>query len=150
MGKTRMQRKIFTIMMCFGMVFGMTAYNIILHDGFSHKVFNLIFKEIGFVFIIAFILDNFLVGPFAKKQVFSRVTPETKKMTIILSISLTMVGCMVLLMSVFGSILMEGFTLNAIRIYPRTVIMNFIAALPLNVFIVSPLVRTLFIRIFPQ
>ncbi len=150
MGETKLQKQIFTIMMCLGMVFGMTAYNIILHNGFSGDVFKLLFKEIWLVFIVAFILDNFVVGPFAKKQVFARVKPDTKKIIIILSISSTMVVCMVFLMSVFGSILAEGFTLNAVKIYPKTVFLNFIAALPLNLIIVSPVMRTLFIKIFPQ
>lgn len=149
MGETKLQQKIFTLLMCFGMVLGMTAYNIILHIGLSAEVFELLFKEIGLVFIVAFILDNFLVGPFAKKQVFSRVKPETKKIVIIMSISTSMVVCMVLIMSIFGSIFTEGFSLNAIKVYPKTVFMNFIVALPLNLLMVSPIVRALFIKIFP-
>lgn len=149
MGETKLQKKAFTLMMCFGMVLGMTTYNIILHNGLTIDVFMLLLKEIGFVFIIAFVLDNFIVGPFAKKQVFSRVKPDTKTIVIILSISTTMVVCMVLLMSIFGSIVSEGFSFNAVKIYPKTVLLNFIVALPLNLLIVSPLVRALFIKIFP-
>ncbi len=149
MGETKVQKKVFTLMMCFGMVLGMTTYNIILHNGLTTDVFSHLLKEIGFVFIIAFILDNFIVGPFAKKQVFSRVSSDTKTIFVILSISTTMVVCMVLLMSIFGSIISEGFSLNAVKIYPKTVLLNFIAALPLNLLIVSPLVRALFIKLFP-
>lgn len=149
MGKTKLQKKVFMLLMCFGMVLGMTAYNIILHNGLSVDVFKLLIKEIGLVFIIAFFLDNFIVGPFAKKQVFSRIKPDTKMVFIILSISSTMVVCMVLLMSIFGSIFSEGFSINAVKAYPKTVLMNFIVALPLNLLIISPLVRALFIKIFP-
>lgn len=149
MGETNMQKKVFTVLMCLGMVFGMTSYNIVLHHGFSVDFFNLFIKQIGVIFSIALVLDLFLVGPFAKKQVFSRVTPNTKKIVIILSISITMVVCMVLLMSVFGAIFTKGFSLNAIKIYPKTVLMNFIVALPLNLLMVSPLVRAIFIKIFP-
>ncbi|WP_321371475.1 DUF2798 domain-containing protein [uncultured Draconibacterium sp.] len=149
MGETKLQKNIFTLMMCFGMVFGMTLYNIILHNGFSAGVFTLMFKEIWLVFIIAFLLDFFVVGPIAKKQVFRIVKPDTNKIKIILCLASTMVVSMVLLMSVFGSVLMEGFTLNALKIYPETVLLNFVAALPLNLLIVSPVVRTLFVKIFP-
>ncbi len=149
MGETKLQKNIFTVMMCCGMVLGMTAYNIILHVGFSASVFRMLVKEIWLVFTVAFILDYFIVGPFAKKQVFSIVKPNTKKIIIILSISSTMVVCMVLLMSIFGSILSEGFSFNAVKIYPKTVLFNFIAALPLNLIVVSPLVRFLFLKIFP-
>nr|WP_319401357.1 DUF2798 domain-containing protein [uncultured Carboxylicivirga sp.] len=149
MGETRKQKQVFTLMMCFGMVLGMTTYNIILHTGLNINVFSLLIKELGFVFIIAFLLDNFIVGPFAKKQVFSRVGPETKTIVVILSIATTMVVSMVLIMSVFGSIVSEGFTLNALKVYPKTVLLNLIAALPLNLLVVSPIVRGLFVKIFP-
>lgn len=149
MGETNFQRKIFTVMMCFGMVLGMTAYNIILHQGFSLQVFPLLVKQLWLVFIVAFILDFFVVGPFVKKQVFSRVTPKTKKVKIFLSIAISMVTSMVLLMSIFGSVFMEGFTIAALKIYPKNVFMNFIAALPLNLLIVAPLVRSIFPKIFP-
>ncbi len=149
MGETNLQKRLFTVMMCFGMVFGMTVYNIILHNGLNGELFSILLHEIGIVFAIAFILDLFLVGPFAKKQVFSRVTPETKTIVVVLSISITMVVCMVLLMSVFGAIYTEGLSLNALKIYPKTVGLNFIAALPLNLLIVSPLVRFTHLKIFP-
>jgi len=150
MGETNRQKKVFTVMMCMGMVSGMTTYNIVLHNGFSWSFFSHFFHEIGLVFAIALILDLFLVGPFAKKQVFSRVTPDTKKAVIILSIGTTMVVCMVLLMSVFGAIFSQGFCLQALKMYPKIVFMNLIVALPLNFLIVSPIVRTIFIKIFPQ
>ncbi|MDX8340891.1 DUF2798 domain-containing protein [Draconibacterium sp. IB214405] len=149
MGETKLQKNLFTVMMCFGMVFGMTLYNIILHNGFSAGVFTLLVKEIWLVFIVAFILDYFVVGPIAKKQVFSILKPETKKVIVILSLSTTMVVSMVLLMSIFGSVLTQGFTLNALKVYPKTVMLNFAAALPLNLLIVSPVVRMVFVKIFP-
>nr|WP_319272817.1 DUF2798 domain-containing protein [uncultured Draconibacterium sp.] len=149
MGETKLQQNLFTVMMCLGMVFGMTLYNIILHNGFSGEVFGILFKEIWLVFIVAFILDLFVVGPIAKKQVFKLLKPGTNKIKIILCIASTMVVSMVLLMSIFGSVLMEGFTLNALKIYPQTVLLNFIFALPLNLLIVSPVVRTVFSKIFP-
>lgn len=149
MGETKLQKNIFTVMMCFGMVFGMTLYNIILHNGFSAEVLPLLLKEIWFVFLIAFLLDFFVVGPIAKKQVFRILKPDTNKIKIILCLASTMVVSMVLLMSVFGSVLMEGFTLNALKVYPKTVMLNFVAALPLNLLIVSPVVRTLFVKMFP-
>lgn len=147
MGETKIQKNIFTVLMCFGMVVCMTTYNAILQNGFTN-IINHILEEIWIVFIIAFILDFFIVGPFVKKKVFSRVKPETKKITIILSISLSMVTSMVLLMSIFGAIMSEGFTTNAIIIYPKVVLSNFIAALPINLIIVSPIARGIFSAIF--
>ncbi len=34
MGETKFQKFIFTLMMCFGMVLGMTIYNMLLNEGF--------------------------------------------------------------------------------------------------------------------
>lgn len=150
MGNTTLQKRIFTAMMCFGMVLGMTIYNIILHDGLTVHLFGQLAKELWLVFIVAFILDMFFVGPLAKKFIFSKVTPETKRIFIILGISCTMVCSMVLLMSVFGSIFSKGFTMDAVKIYPKTVGLNFIVALPLNLIIVSPVMRAIFIKIFPE
>lgn len=151
MGETKIQQKVFTLMMCFGMVLGMTTYNIILHVGWNSEVFQILVKEIGIVFVVAFILDDFVVGPFAKRQVFARIKPDTKKIIVIMSISISMVVCMVLLMSIFGVLFSKGLSIDALRSYPHTVMMNFLAALPLNVLIVSPLMRGLFLKIFrPQ
>lgn len=149
MGETKLQKKIFTILMCLGMVICMTTYNIILHNGLAN-IFTLLIKEVWIVFIIAFTLDFFIVGPFAKKLVFSKIKPETKKFIIILSISSTMVVCMVLLMSIFGAYMSEGFSINAVINYPKVVLLNFIAAFPINLLIVSPIVRGLFFLTFPN
>lgn len=131
------------------MVLGMTIYNMLLNEGWSdHFIMHLV-KEIWLVFIIALLLDVFIVGPIAKKLVFSLAKPDTKKIFIIVGISTTMVLCMVTLMSIFGSVLSQGFTSNIINVYPSVFIHNLIVALPLNLIIVSPLVRFLFVKIFP-
>ena len=137
-------------MMCFGMVFGMTLYNIVLHEGWTSQVFSHLLDEMWLVFAIALILDLFLVGPLAKKFVFHILQPEAKTIIKIISIASTMVISMVLLMSIFGVIYTEGLTVNALKMYPKTVLLNFIAAYPLNLLIVSPVVRFLFARIFPE
>ncbi len=135
--------------MCLFMVFGMTLYNIVLHAGFGAHAFSSLLREIWLVYAIAFILDMFIVGPLAKKFVFTLVRPRTKVLTI-LSISSCMVVSMVTLMSIFGSIMGAGFTLHAAEIYPVTWIRNFIVALPFNILVVSPVVRNVFIVIFPE
>lgn len=150
MGETKLQQRTFTLMMCIGMVFGMTTYNIILHTGFSSEVFKMLIKEVWVVFIVALVLDLFVVAPMVKKSVFSILKPDAKKIVVILSISISMVVSMVLLMSVFGTIFVHGFTMTALRAYPQSMLMNFIAALPLNLIVVSPLARLLFTKIFPS
>ena len=54
--------------MCFLMVFGMSTYNLSLHGEFSLYALS---KGLLSGFIVAFILDVFIVGVLAKKIAFS-------------------------------------------------------------------------------
>lgn len=149
MGQTKLQRFIFTLMMCFCMVLGMTIYNMILNEGVHNLLHNLL-HDFWLGFIIALLLDVFVVGKLAKPLALKLVKPnkETKQIKIILGISSCMVIGMVLFMSMFGAIVADGFTLAALKLYPLCVLRNFVMALPLNLLIVSPLVRFLFSRMF--
>lgn len=57
---------------------------------------------------------------------------------------------MVTLMSIFGSVMASGVSAEAVFGYPSVWIRNLIAALPLNLLIVSPLARALFMLLFPE
>lgn len=151
MGQTKFQKFIFTLMMCFFMVLGMTTYNIILNEGFHSNLLNNLLKDFWLGFIVALLLDIFIVGKLAKPLAFKIVKPtkETKQIKIILAISSCMVVGMVLFMSIFGAIVSSGFTIDALKLYPLCVLRNFIMALPLNLLIVSPIVRFSFNKIFP-
>lgn len=151
MGQTKLQKFIFTLMMCFCMVLGMTIYNMILNEGFHSNLLNNLLKEFWLGFIVALLLDIFIVGKLAKPIAFKIVKPnkETKQIKIILAISSCMVIGMVLFMSMFGAIIAAGFNINALKLYPLCIIRNFVVALPLNLLIVSPMVRFSFNKIFP-
>ena len=151
MGQTKFQKFIFTLMMCFFMVLGMTTYNIILNEGFHSNLLNNLLKDFWLGFIVALLLDVFIVGKLAKPLAFKIVKPnkETKQIKIIIAISSCMVVGMVLFMSMFGAIVSSGFTIAALKLYPLCILRNFIMALPLNLLIVSPIVRFSFNKIFP-
>ncbi|MDC7241444.1 MAG: DUF2798 domain-containing protein [Spirochaetales bacterium] len=152
MGENKFQKVMFTVFMCFFMVLGMSIYNIILQEGFKSTLFLHLAVSFLPVFAVALVLDLFIVGPLAKKFSFSLIPAGTEKhlMQRVLSICLPMVGMMVLCMSMFGMIKVFGFTGAALDHYPMAVVLNFVAALPLNLFIVSPLVRFfLFPLVFP-
>lgn len=150
MGKTKVEKFIFTLMMCFGMVLGMTIYNMLLNEGFHDQFFNNLLKDFWLGFLVALILDVFVVGKAAKLVAFKIVQPNenTKQIKIILAISLCMVVGMVLCMSMFGAIVAVGFNPAALKLYPLCIIRNFIMAVPLNLLVVSPLVRFLFGKMF--
>ena len=150
MGQTKGQKFLFTLMMCFGMVLFMTIYNMILNEGFHSNLFTNLLKEFWLGFIVALICDVFIVAKIAKPIAFKIVKPneDTKPIKLILTISSCMVVGMVLLMSIYGSVLAFGFTMEALKIYPLVVLRNFIMALPLNMLIVSPIVRLMFTKVF--
>ena len=95
---------IFTTIMCSMMVLGMSLYNLLLHDNLA-----LIPLVAGLVpgFVVAFILDVFIVGVIAKKIAFRLPIKKENKVQLILTISSLMVLGMVTFMSLFG-VLMEG------------------------------------------
>ena len=128
-----------------------TTYNIILNEGFHSNLLNNLLKDFWLDFIVALLLDIFIVEKLAKPLAFKIVKPtkETKQIKIILAISSCMVVGMVLFMSIFGAIVSSGFTIDALKLYPLCVLRNFIMALPLNLLIVSPIVRFIFNKMFP-
>lgn len=152
MGQTKLQKFIFTLMMCFSMVLGMTIYNMLLNEGLHDQFINHLLKDFWLGFIVALILDVFIVGKLAKPIALKIVKPDatTKQIKVILAISSCMVVGMVLCMSMYGAIIAVGFNSTALKIYPLCVIRNFVVALPLNLLIVSPLVRFIFCKLFPN
>ena len=125
-------------------------FRVVIYMNNSNLLNNLL-KDFWLGFIVALLLDIFIVGKLAKPLAFKIVKPtkETKQIKIILAISSCMVVGMVLFMSIFGAIVSSGFTIDALKLYPLCVLRNFIMALPLNLLIVSPIVRFIFNKMFP-
>ena len=123
---------LFTTLMCFLMVFGMSTYNLLLHGEFSLYALS---KGLLPGFIVAFILDVFIVGVLAKKIAFSLPFNKEKRLLLILTIS----SLMIIGMSLFG-LLMEGQTLS-LSAYFQAWGLNFIVALPYQLLIVGPFSR---------
>ncbi|GKQ42388.1 DUF2798 domain-containing protein [Companilactobacillus sp. RD055328] len=136
---------IFGSIMCFLMVLGMSIYNLVLHQSFTF--INLV---TGFIpgFIVAFILDNLIVGVIAHWLV-SKMSfiDKQNRIQLILSMSCLMVLGMVSFMSLFGIIIEGGIPNNLGSVYVQTWIMNLIAALPLQLLVVGPFSRTILARI---
>lgn len=125
---------IFTLLMCSLMVFGMSTYNLFLHD---HLTTSELIQGFFPGFVTALILDVFVIGGLAKKITFTWIKPQGPLSTV-LSISSLMVIGMVTCMSLFG-IVMEGQV--SFPLYLHTWAFNLIAALPLQLLIVGPFSR---------
>ena len=149
MFKNKKEHFIFILMICTTMVYIMSCYNVALIEGFSANIF--LHAILGFpaAFVFALIGDIFVVG-----KIVGRIAPKfikegdsMAKVGIVMSF-FTCCG-MVLWMSFFGAVTNVGFGPNLLPAYGMGIIKNFIFAIPLNLLIVSPLMRTIFFKMFP-
>ena len=150
MGKNKKEKFVFTLMMCALMVFIMSAYNIFLLEGFSNNFLKDLLIGFFFFFCVALFLDVFVVGKIAKSLHSKIVKEDDALIKKIILMSFFMVCGMVLFMSFYGTFINIGFSPLLLKAYPNAIIHNFIFALPLQLIIVSPIVRTAFVRIYPQ
>lgn len=134
----------FTSLMCFCMVFGMSLYNLLLHNSFS---WTNLFAGLVPGFVVAFILDVFIVGVIAKKIAFKLPINKESKIQLILTISSLMVIGMVTFMSLFGVLFEGGISDGLLTAYLTAWKMNVIAALPLQLLIVGPFSRAILTRV---
>jgi len=148
---TKKESLYFGAMMCFGMVVVMSVYNLYV-NGLIHTItISGFLMQFLIGFIVAFILDLFIVGPIARKIAFSLPYDKSKKIFVILSMSFCMVLGMVFWMSLYGlgtAYISNGISTDSIvQSYAAIFIKNFIVALPLQLLIMGPIVRFIFTKI---
>lgn len=148
MGKNKKEAFIFTAMMCTLMVLGMSIYNVVLFTGWTSSA--IIEVAVGFVpaLIVGLFLDVVVVSRIAKGIASRLIKPADPVVKKVLTISFFMVCGMVLCMSLYGTLTHYGFSGNFLAHYFSTAGLNFICALPLQLMIVGPLTRFLFMRLF--
>lgn len=155
MPKNKRESLIYTVMMCFVMVFWMSLYNVTLHMG----VLNMeTVKEgwIGFpiAYIYAMCFDWFIVSKPAKKFAFRfLVKPESNNLKKVIAVSCCMVVPMVIVMSLYGGLeacVKSGAWNSLLMIWLTNIPKNFIMALPFQLIIAGPFVRKVFRKAFPE
>ncbi|MBD7986369.1 DUF2798 domain-containing protein [Sporosarcina sp. Sa2YVA2] len=150
MPTTRRESLYFGLIMCFGMVFFMTLYNFYLNDTFGQISFMGGITDFFIGFMVAIILDLYLVGPIAKKIAFRLTANTTNVVYKVLTISTCMVTGMAFFMSIYGlgiNYFHNGFYSNSIITeYLSVFSKNFIVALPLQIIIMGPIVRFIFTK----
>ena len=149
MFKNKKEHFIFILMICTTMVFIMSCYNIALIEGFSLNTFK--HAILGFLpgFLFALFGDIFIVGRIVKVLApkFLKENDSMAKVGMVMSF---LTGCgMVLWMSFFGVVTNLGFGPHFLEAYAMGVVKNFVVAIPLNLLIVSPLIRAIFFKMFP-
>lgn len=149
MFENKKQHFIFILMICTTMVFIMSCYNVAMIEGFTLSIFRHALMGFPLAFIYALIGDIFIVGKIVKIITSKILKPNDSMVKVGLCMSF-FTGCgMVIWMSLFGVLTNIGFSSNFISAYGIAIIKNFIFAIPLNLLIVSPLMRFLFFKMFP-
>ncbi|RJS61165.1 DUF2798 domain-containing protein [Bacillus sp. PK3_68] len=147
---TRKESLYFGLIMCFGMVLFMTLYNLYLNDAFGQISFLGGITDFLIGFIVALILDLYLVGPLAKKVAYRLTANTTNVLYKVLTISTCMVIGMAFFMSIYGlvtSYFHNGFSSNSvIKEFFSVFFRNFVVALPLQIIIIGPIVRYIFTK----
>ena len=150
MPTTRKESLYFGLIMCFGMVLFMTLYNFYLNDTFGQISFFGGITDFMIGFIVAIILDLYFVGPLAKKIAFRLTANTTKVVYKVLAISTCMVIGMAFFMSIYGIVINyfhSGFYPNSImKEFLSVFSKNFIVALPLQILVMGPIVRFIFMK----
>ena len=155
MPQNKRESLIFTVMMCFTMVFVMSIYNVSLHMGeLSMKSVQQAWLGFPIAYIFAMCCDWFVVSKAAKGFAFRfLVKPESPVLHKVIAVSCSMVVPMVIIMSMYGAL--EGcvksgnFNLLLI-IWLTNIPKNFIMALPFQLLVAGPLVRRVFRGAFPE
>ena len=147
MGSNKKEAFLFTFIMCALMVLGMSIYNLILLEGISGTLVKHLLIGYVPVFIIALVLDLFVVGKVAKKIAHRLIKANDPLFKKIMLISFFMVSGMVLFMSFYGAVSHVGWSEELPKAYLSSLGKNFIFALPLQFLIVGPLTRLIFIKV---
>lgn len=155
MPKNKRESLIYTVMMCFLMVLWMSIYNVALHTGgLSFDVFQSAWLGFPLAYIIAMFLDLFIVSGPAKKVAFRfLVKPTSSNLKKGLAVSFCMVVPMVIFMSLYGGlevVLKSGNWQALPMIWLTNIPKNFVMALPFQIIIAGPVIRTSFRKLFPE
>lgn len=151
MPKTKLESIVFTAITAWMMVYLMTLYNIILASGtFVNATFLTALKTMWVEFVLIFLCAYFLSSRVAKHFAFKVVKPTDRPIAIIFAIQTFTVVSQVTLASILGVCHGYGFTAQFVPDYLITYCRNFIMALPLQLFLVGPIARTLFRTLFRQ
>lgn len=135
-----------------GLVYTMICYNIALNvGGMNNQVFLNAFHELVIMGPIAFILDFFLIGPFAKKKAFSIVNLERdNNFHLVIAISVVSIIGMCPLMSLAATLLFKNAGTQFVSVWFQTTAINFPMAFFWQLCFAGPLVRKIFALLFPE
>lgn len=142
MPRNKRESFVYTIMMCFVMVFWMSLYNIYLHAGtFTLEVLETASVGLPLGYLCALLLDWFVVSTPAKHFAFKILPDSAGPVRKVLTISCCMVLPMVFFMSLYGAVEVLSHTQNwdqLFIIWGTNILKNIVMAIPFQLFIAGP------------
>lgn len=155
MPQNKRESLIYTVIMCFMMVLWMSIYNVALHMGyFSMDTIRDGWLGFPLAYICAICLDWFLVSRLAKGFAFRfLVSHDSSTFRKIMAVSSCMVIPMVIAMSLYGGLeacVRSGQWGLLPMLWLTNIPKNFVMALPFQLIIAGPAVRTIFRKAFPE
>lgn len=145
MFRKKWHETLFTIVTSGLMIFIMGVYNVAINtDGLTYRTVGYALHAFPLEWLIGFIFAYFIASRTSKYFAFQVVRPQDRPILIILCIQTFTVCTMVPLMSMLGTVESSGVTLELPVIWIQTIFLNFIMALPLQIFVVGPFCRFLF------
>lgn len=154
MPENKRESFVYTLLMCFVMVFWMSLYNIYLHTGsLSVDVLKTAWIGLPLGYCCALFLDWFIVSTPAKKLAFKLLPTFASPLRKVLTVSSCMVLPMVFFMSLYGAI--EGLSHTQawnqlFLVWGTNILKNVVMALPFQLLVAGPLVRKVFRSLFPE
>lgn len=154
MPQNKRESLIYTVIMCFLMVLWMSIYNVALHTGsFSMETIKQAWLGLPIAYLAAICLDWFIVSKLAKGFAFRfLVKPNSSAIKKVIAISSCMVIPMVIAMSLYGGLeacISTGQWGLLPLIWLGNIPKNLIMALPFQLIIAGPVIRTIFRKAFP-
>ena len=153
MPKTKFQDFIYTVIMAAFMVYVMVCYNIAIHNGgLENWIFLVALKEFPFMYIIAGVLEFFLIEKIAHKLVFKVINPKEQPSIIVAyPISIVIVSFMCPIMSFIATVFISRPVFNQFIVtWLQSMVLSFPMPLCLQLFYAGPLVRFIFSLIFKR
>ena len=149
MPKTKFESVIFTAITAWTMVYIMTLYNKVIDYGsFTNVSFLIALKGMWGEYVLSFLCAFFISSHVSKFFAFRIVKPGDRPILIIFAIQIFTVVSQVALMSILGVFERFGATSQFVPNYIYNYCLNFLMALPAQLFISGPIARALFRRIF--
>lgn len=155
MPQNKRESLIYTVMMCFTMVLWMSMYNVTLHMGaLTGETIREGWLGFPIAYVYAMCFDWFVVSKLAKGFAFRYlVKPQDSVQKKVIGVSCCMVIPMVVVMSLYGALeaCVRGGQWNLLLlIWLTNIPKNLIMALPFQLLVAGPLVRTVFRGAFPE